>query len=189
MERKEKIFNMADKRLQIKFERSLSLIDEYFLCNKEAIHLDFIKSINCLFEIAKKQQEQGVKRDIAYMNICFLRTSFLTESYDFMASLYDDKFYVETTETRIYFNLNFIFEHINRDIEEIEEEIKIFPTLKKFEIKELKFSYAQYYFIYAMKIIKELCEDIEEKINCRDLKITEDFKIIVGGHMEEGLKL
>ena len=190
MTRREKIFQLVDESLQPKFEKSLDLIDDYYTGNKEAIQSYFIKSINSLIELVKSQQERGIKRDIAYMNICFLRSSVLTESYDFMISLYDDKFYLDKTETHIYFKLDFIFEHINKDIDEIRKEFLIYPAIKKYELKEIRFSYAQYHFIYAMKIIQKLCEDIGIKshlLTFEDLNIKEDFKIIIGGHMEEGL--
>jgi len=187
MRRKEKIADLADKFLETRLEKSLAEVENYSLVNKKDIKEKFIEDLDTLIELAKNQQKEGIKRAIAYMNICFLRSGVFVESNPFMVSLYDDKFYLDKTETRIYFDLDFIFEPVNRDIEELTKEIKIYPTLKKFEIKELKIFYTQLFLVYCITTLEELCRYIKEKVNFDGLNLTEDFKIIYGEHMEEGV--
>ncbi|MCL1924352.1 MAG: hypothetical protein FWF50_02075 [Defluviitaleaceae bacterium] len=167
------------KRIEENFKKLGSYIDD----NKEEIVKSLAEKLNELVFICKKQQMDNEKNEISYLHIAFLKSSILTKTYEFRLALYDKNFWLDKTETEAYFKFDFLFDYIEKDIENASEYVEKGPNLK-FRLEEVKNEYT-YYYMQFLKIVlsKTLIEALKESYMDK-LSLNEDFKVLFGGYME-----
>jgi len=188
-ERQNEVFSKSDAMLAEKLEQSSLALEDYFFKNLDEILSGFYSHINALCQKAKEQQTDGKKAPIAYLNICHLRSSLLTGSHEFRIALHDERLYLDTTETVAYWKPDFLFRHIDGDLDGIANKMAIFPKLTKFEVEEIKYVYTSLHFIHALHFTTALCDDIVAQTDLAALELTDDFKVIFSGHMENGITI
>jgi len=180
MERRQKILNLSHDFLTKKFEETKLKLDKHFSENKEEIINEFNLFINNLIEKSKN-------KPVTYLQICYLRSSSITESLEFKISFHNEKFYLDTQETYSYWQPSFLFIYLNEGMEEFKKHCLVTPKLTIFELKEVKQMYINFHYSHMANYMKELCENLKENLISQNLNITENFQILYGGHMENGV--
>ena len=192
MDRLEQIMSELEDFIGDRFERNIDEMHSYFEENYEKETNDFASHLKDIYLLAINQQKSEKKAGIKYLHIAFLRSSLLTESYNLKLSLYSEKFYMDKTETSIYWKPGFIFKYIDGDMAEAKELLikkSAITQISEFDLKELRYAYAQMYLPVCLPFIGDLVEGAMEIIVQDEWEVpvmTDDFSVIYGGHMEKG---
>jgi hypothetical protein len=167
----------------------------YFEDKEEEAKQDFFNELKSLYEKTKIQQDNGQKEAITYLTIAYLRSSILTGSNQFMISMYSDKFYLDETESNIYWTPKFMFEHIENDMRETKDFIiksEKIARLSEFEMGEVRYYYTEAHFpviALFMKKLVDICIDEIKQSSLVKPIFNENFSVVYGGYMEEGLTI
>jgi len=170
------------------FENSAEIL-KYYEENRDEITNDFLLYFTQLCEKGTQQQKTNIKAPISYIHIGFLRSSFLTESYEFRLGLHNNKLWLDTTDTSVYWKADFIFKHVEPDMDEVQQMLKPFQMLE-YEIHEIKYNYTQCYLIpVAFQIVQDIMFEAVETSEILQLKFDEQMSVMFGGYMERGEKI
>jgi len=167
------------------FSKNEAKLNAHFATNREQMLADLVLHLNALCAIANWQQNEGTKSQISYLHIAYLRSSILSGSYDFRLSMLTDKFWLDSTETAVYWKHDFAFMYVSSDIDEMSNRLREKHRLLEFEVDELRYKYALLYLPKALDSIKDLMPDAISKSDMATLSLNPDYSIILGGHMEE----
>jgi len=178
---------MAEDFLLDKLEENAKELMEYFAANKQQIIDSFTEKFIELCKLTRQQQESGLKAPIAFVHIASLRSSLLTETYEFRISMFDNRFWLDTVETAVYWKGDFFFRHVEPDIAEISKQLKAQASVPEYEIHEFRYRYALCYLLPpAQAIIEEIAAEALKAPAFAELMLDENIAVIFGGHMEGG---
>ena len=172
-----------------RLKESTQALDESFISNQQSIAEDFTKHLNYLCIAANSQQHSSTKSPIAYLHIGFLRSSFITETYDFRIAMYDENFWLDQEETAIYWTFNAPFIYVQQDIDALHNTLSWTHSVSEFEMQALKYQYAQSYLPIARQMIERLIIKALDKSGIWQLKLSDAFSVVFGGHMEDGITI
>lgn len=189
-----------DRELEIK-EKSIALVkDRYIADAKEILEIiknnstqeakDYKKAFENVCEKAYLLQESGLKEEIAYIVITYLRSSILTGSYEFMFQLYSQDFYYDAVETSGVWAPLFIMKYYEKTVEYLENAVKSkVIQLQEYEFRKIKLDLAGDYYKLASIFIAEQIQDMLQLTCYKKLKKASTLKILYGGYMDMTIEL
>lgn len=184
MYKKEELLKSSEDFLFKRIKPNLESLEKHVETNKELIVESFIKKLNKLFDVALLQQAAAVKEPIEYIYISFLRSSILTERYEFKIDLFSEMLWMDKEETSIYWTLKFIFQYVEKDMEDMNNFVK--RKIPQFDLEELKYEYASCYIPFARLLINKTIKEVLPRTKFNLLKTDESVKVMFGGYMEKG---
>ena len=100
---------LVSKYLINNWEQELLNIDKRYSSNKEDIEKELLSALEDLCRKAIGFQKQGVKGDIKFICISFLRTSIMEDTAFYRIDAYDSRWFLDTVECCSLWNADFIF--------------------------------------------------------------------------------
>jgi len=168
------------------FENSANVMD-YYEENRQEITDDFLLHFIKLCKHGESQQRTNLKAPITYIHVSFLRSSLLTEGYEFRIGLHNKNFWLDIIETSVYWKADFIFQYVEPDINEVRMILKPFPNISEYEINQIKYRYAQCYLMpVAFQIVQDVMYEAVEIPEILHLEFDEEMFVLFGGYMERG---
>lgn len=186
MNREKEILEYITPFFEKRFFYSCKIIQKEFSRNNKN-KLDILKIINEKIILLQKEQN---KRKIGYLYISYLRSSLLTQTYDFRIDFYDKNFYLDENPIYTYIPLDFIFSYYNNDIFYLIENMKkAFIRLQQYEIELVQKKYAFYYYKISAKFFADLADEIFNMSSFFELQMEKEVKVIFGEYMDKGILL
>ncbi len=163
--------------LELKMPIRIKEIKKWLTNNREQWEEGLIRSFEKLFQ-ARREKE------VTYLQICFLRTSLLTEQFFYRAYLYDHLYYLDQESVWVDVDTKFLYQFFQEDIQK--SKLKLQRTYKHLypnDIMRIKELY-NFYYIGLMKIcVESILPDILQTKMYEELKKTENFRILFGEYM------
>ena len=171
----EKNFNKSKEILQAEIVRSAP---EIWNNLKSALHK--------VFESVDKLQKQNRKGSLQYLLFSFMRCGVCSGMLEINVSAYDDRFYLDEEETAEAFPLTFLQEQYEKDIIRLYQKAEEkFVRIQNHERTDIREWYSEYYDSIAYAVVESLAELIMKEIAESNVKITDHFKILYGGYMDQ----
>ena len=102
MDRQDAIFKFAQVVLQERAQSRYQQICEDYTANKQQIVNDFYQAVGQLIALTKRQQTERQKQPIRYVAALYLFSSAITKTYEFQLSLFDERYFLDPTESCVY---------------------------------------------------------------------------------------
>lgn len=107
MIKKELLIGFSRKYFQETFPDTISQISLEWERNKEQIQKEYRSIFDQLFRQCLNMQKEGKKGKIKYLNIFYLHSSLITETYELQIGLFDHNFYKDRSHVIETGHLNF----------------------------------------------------------------------------------
>lgn len=190
MDRLQKIQSEGSKLMEPVLHNRLKEIQTYFSDNRDMIITDFKKSVEMLYSEAHSLQQMNKKDPVQFFSISYLQRCIFTKKYEVRLDLYNKDFYLERCRTVQYWNMNFIFQFFEKDMEYFKKHIgAVIFHLKEYEEKEFALWYITHYYKIAELFFRDHITDIIHNKFSEALEKNEDFKVVFGGYMDEQVVL
>jgi len=195
MDKLHTLFKLSEPLFCEMAERNIINIKAKFNENFKEISAGFNSCVKELYETVLHQQAGGFKKPIEFLYIAYLRSSLITNTYEYRLSLNSDELYLDPTETAMYWSAPFMHSTVDSDMEQVKVLIKeSMPNVhaSSYDIKELKYHYSQMYSFGSMFIFKRLVLNTIETAKAESWAtpmLSDKFSVIFGGHMEKTYEL
>ncbi|RDY32217.1 hypothetical protein [Lachnotalea glycerini] len=158
--------------------------------NKSIINAQFLKVLQRMLETCNRLQEKNKKNRIAILHICYLYTSCLTQKLELQINMYDKDFYLDKTEVSGLWRPEFIYRYYEQDMELIEKKARqeVFGFKHK-QIQEIRMKYINVYHLITLDFLSDMIPLVIKDSAFEKLKKEDDFIILFGGYMEEGIPI
>lgn len=142
--------------------------------------------INEVLSHAGYLQRLNQKGCIQYVSFSFLKSAIYSGRLELYIGALDDRFYLDEQESAAYYVCPLILqERYVQDINYLYSLLrKQFIRIQNYEWMDIKEQYSMYYNCIIRNMIAELSELIMGVVLKSDIRITDKFKIIYGGYME-----
>lgn len=178
--------NILEFCMQEKFKENLDSIHNDYLQNCKSIDAVFIESFKEVFKKAIKLQQEEKKGDIEYILISFLRTHIMEDDYRFRIDLYDNSFFLDRVECSGYWDIHFIFQYIQEDMEFFKEMVSQYTyRVEEYEFDLFKKEYATGYSYVAYEYLAGSIEQILKMKEYQCVNKSEKIKIYFGEYMDK----
>ena len=184
IDRKEEILKIGQDLLKERFLDNKELIFQKYKNKKDIILKEMLEKLRSYINeiLVLKSAEENKK--IKYISISFLRSSFITKTYDFVFSLHNKLFYIDESYKYLYLNINFIFEYFEEDIQFFIDDNKNLH-LQNYEIYYFEEEYIKRYYKIAFMIFKDALKIILNEEIFKNLNKDDNYKIVFGEYMGE----
>ena len=155
---KVKVINeFKEKYVDKRFREETFKIYERFNSNKEDIKEEIINKFKQVCAYSMELQEKGLKGEIQYIHISYLRTGLIENKGIYRIDLYDDKWFVDKEECSINIDFDFIFKALFSHMSELEEHKKEYGrNITEMDLERIKLKEADKYHDLAIKILKNI---------------------------------
>jgi hypothetical protein len=189
-----------ERELKIK-EKSIALVRERYIAdaneifnviknNSKQAAKEYRQAFENVCEKAYVLQENGIKEEIAYITITYLRSSILTGSYEFMFQLYNQDFYYDAVETSSVWSSLFIMKYYENTVTYLENAVKSqIIQLQEYEFRKIKIDLAGDYYKLVSIFIVEQIQDMLQQECFKKLKKASTLKVLYGGYMDKTIEL
>lgn len=188
MIKKELLIGFSRKYFQETFPDTISRISLEWERNKEQIQKEYRSIFDQLFRQCLNMQKEGKKGKIKYLNIFYLHSSLITETYELQIELFDHNFYKDRQSCYRNWTPEFLIKYLKEDLLRFQ---------KKAENEIIQFDYSDFYKVrkryYAMFLVvigeffrKEI-ESVTLLASYQNMEKDTDIQIIYGGYLDEGI--
>lgn len=170
----------------------IPIMQEAFLANKTPIIESFQTSIRKLCLKASSQQIAGNKGPAAHLYISFLRTNILEDNWQYRLDLYDEKFYLDSTECSTNWEIDFVWKYLKARLTQLSTTMKNSMYANKMQechLNQVKVEMAAQYHQIAMACTKLIIEEALGVPEYRELAKTQNFKIAMGEYLDNNMLL
>lgn len=189
MGREQKIKELGCKLLEPMIEKRLDELQAGFSMRREDILAGFQKKVSLLCQEAGDMQQLGQKADVRYLSFSYLQHCVYTQKYEIRLDLYDEFFYLDSQKIYQYWDVSFIFQFFETDMEYFKEHIRfhipVLNQLQEYEEKEFALWYIKHYYKIAESFLRDQITAIYKNQEFERLRKAEDFMVVYGGYMEE----
>ncbi|MBR3772483.1 MAG: hypothetical protein IKL07_09450 [Clostridium sp.] len=148
------------------------------------------KAFDLVCRKACRQQEEGMKEPIAYLNVFSLRSSIITKSYEFLIQAFDDTLYYDDVETMETWTPKWIMEFYEQQVAYFENEVKKnVIRVHQYELLPFERTLAGDYYKIVLVFLIEHLEEVLGLESFQKMKKTEDFQIQYGEYLGESITL
>lgn len=161
------------------------VIDEMYKSDKDAIEENLISTFDEVCRQAICFQEKQLKGEIKYIYFSLLRTSILENRGEYRIDLYDENWFLDKKECSINIDLNFIFDSISKQSEELKEKKKEYgKNITDMDIENIMLKEIDKYHILAVEFLKGMIGKFIKTSFYEEMKKTEDIMILAGEYMD-----
>lgn len=177
-EKQEKIMELLDYDYLMQTEKDF--IDDLSQ-NKEKYVKNFIAKIDLLFKEFLAKQEEGKKGAAEQVIVYFLRSSIVTETFDFCIHVYDQQFLWEAEETFVVWNEKVVEEYFKRTIQKIKQDIKGKLTgVVDYDYTSIELRIGELFLSSMYAIVCQACKEIFHLKSYQEMKKSDNIKIYFG---------
>ncbi|BCZ47460.1 hypothetical protein psyc5s11_35270 [Clostridium gelidum] len=186
---KEKIMDeFKTKYVEGRFYEESPKIYEMFEDNKKSIIEELILKFKEVCKKAINMQEQGLKGEIKYIYISYLRTSLMQNLGVYRIDFYDDKWLLDKEECFINIDLSFIYEPLFNHMEELQIKRKEYGrTITEMDIEKIKIKEGNKYHRLGIKILESIVNDFVECDEYKEMKKNYEISILAGEYCDEAV--
>jgi len=160
-------------------------IDERYKNNVAIIEKDLIYKFDSVCKQGICLQEKVLKGEIKYIYFSLLRTRLIKNRGVFRIDLYDENWFLDKVECSINLELDFIYDSLFQHMEELNEKKKEHGrNITEMDIENIKLQEADKYHILAVEFLKNFMEKFIEVPSYKEMKKSEDIKILAGEYMD-----
>lgn len=184
--RKLKMIKATQKIMDKRIEENCPLLFKLWPQQKA----NLLQNINQMFEDIVKFQSEKVDYSIMFFQCSLLRSSFITESFQYLVSAFDKDYYLDESAFHIVWDAHPFFQFLSEDIRAISSQLSnIFPRLQEYELKDLRYRVCYYYDVIVGTLFSAIIPDILLMPAFKEINKTEDFCILLSGWLDESAKL
>ncbi|UHA74779.1 hypothetical protein [Paenibacillus sp. 481] len=162
------------------------VINERYSEQRESIEHGLISAFHDLCMQAYEQQEQGIKGDIHYMYISFLRTSMMQQSSTYRFDAYDEQWFLDRTECSKMWQADFIFDPLFRTIDHLERKKGDYARkVTSMDIEHMVQLEALKYHVLVVEFMKSM---VPALLNCKgfqQMAKSTQLKLFVGEYRDQ----
>ncbi|HOV26194.1 MAG TPA: hypothetical protein PK566_07545 [Pseudobacteroides sp.] len=155
MDKNKMLEELISKCITNNWEQELLNINQRYSSNRECIENQLISALEDVCRKAAVFQHQGVKEDIKYICISFLRTSIMEDTSFYRIDAYDSRWFLDTAECYSIWNAEFIFSSLFKQISLLKDEKKQYGRfVTDMDIENIKMSEALKYHTLAVEFTR-----------------------------------
>lgn len=187
-ERAEELIYFLMPFMEENFDKSREIIQDKIVCNASEIWNDLKSVVHKVLERADELQKQNRKGSLQYLLFSFMQYGVCSGMLEINVSAYDDRFYLDEEEAAETFPLTFLQGQYGNDISYLYQKAEEkFVRIQNHERTDIREWYSDYYNSIAYAVVESLAELIMKEITESDVKITDCFKILYGGYMDQAV--
>ena len=184
---KEKVLDeFKRKYVEGRFYEEASKIYEYFEENKDSIKKEILVSFREGCKKALELQSEGIKQDIKFIYISYLRTSVMDNKSTYRIDFLDNRWFMDKEECSIDLNMDFIYEPLFKHMEELNEKKSEYGrTITEMDIEKIKMKESEKYNMIALNILDGMVEDFINTDEYKEMNKSDEIKIFAGEYMDK----
>lgn len=188
MDKQAEIFEFGKKLMLPRYDQDVNEIASKM--EKSDLLEGMKKAFDLLCSKVCRQQEEGIKEPIAYLNVFSLRSSIVTKSYEFIIQAFDDTLYYDEVETVETWFPKWIMEFYEQQVAYFEKEAKKnIIRVHQYELLPFERTLAGDYYKIVLVFLIEHLEEIFKLESFQKMEKTEDFQIQYGEYYGESITL
>lgn len=190
MDRKSEFIRLASQFLALKYEFRAINLAERIQEDHEHICSMLKDVLNPFVNFVDNQQQTEGKKEIRYIMISSLFSSAITRSYEYQIAFCNEDWYLDPIESCFYWTPNFIFNEIDKDIEEFAFSIRNkIPGPKNYELNEIRKLYIEQIHILSGLFFENVFPLALEGSGFRRLAIADQVDIYFGIYMDRSVQI
>ena len=188
---KEKVLDeFKRKYVEGYFYEEASKIYEYFEENKDSIKKKMLISFREGCKKALELQNEGIKQNIKFIYISYLRTSIMDNKSTYRIDFLDNRWFMDKEECSIDLNMDFIYEPLFKHMEELNEKKSEYGcTITEMDIEKIKMKESEKYNKIALNILDGMIEDFISTDEYQEMKKDEEIRVFAGEYMDKVMVL
>ena len=172
------------------FYEEASKIYEYFEENKDSIKKEILISFREGCKKALELQNEGIKQNIKFIYISYLRTSIMDNKSTYRIDFFDNRWFMDKEECSIDLNMDFIYEPLFKHMEELNEKKSEYGcTITEMDIEKIKMKESEKYTKIALNILGGMIEDFINTDEYQEMKKDEEIRVFAGEYMDKVMVL
>ena len=186
--RSKELIHFLTPFMEENFDKSREILQDKIVCNAPEIWNDLKSTLHKVLESTDKLQKQNRKGSLQYLLFSFMQYGVCSGMLEINVSAYDDRFYLDEEEAAETFPLTFLQDQYGNDISYLYQRAgEKFVRIQNHERTDIREWYSDYYDSIAYAVVESLAELIMKEIAESDVKITDCFKILYGGYMDQAV--
>ena len=167
------------------FYEEASKIYEYFEENKDSIKKEILVSFREGCKKALEFQDTGVKGEVKFIYISYLRTSIMENKSTYRIDFFDDRWFMDKEECSVDLNMDFIYDQLFKHMEELNEKKSEYGrTITEMDIEKIKMKESEKYNKIALNILDGMVEDFIDCDEYKEMKKSDEIRIFAGEYMD-----
>lgn len=157
---------------------------------KEQIRKEYLGIFDELFQKCIGLQKEGGKGRIKFIDIFYLHSSLLTETYELQLELFDRNFYKDSQPCFVNWKPDFFIRHFEEDLAAFEKKAK--NEIIQFDYSvfwDVKKRYYSMFLVMIGEFFRREIDHVRELISYQELYKEEDVRIIYGAYMDQGVQI
>jgi hypothetical protein len=177
--------DFISKHVVENWHEQLLRVNENYSANRDNIEKSFVSAFEAACSNAARYIKQGLKGDIQYICISFLRTSIMENKALYRIDLYDRRWYLDTQECCVMWDADFIFSVLFKQIELLMIEKKQFGRMiTDIDIDNVKLAEALKYHTLAIEFVRSMISRLMENTAYIDMGKTPEICIMMGEYRD-----
>ena len=177
-----------DKRNDVLIANTQAFLDA--MDRDPSITDGFLRHNAELFKMLADQQGAGLKGSLRYITMSFLQSGVVAETYELATACHTADLYMDETETETYWQMGFLRDMVNRDMERIVPRLhrEIFQ-IRDYEIEEFRFHHAMNYLALLLPFFSQVVHRVFALPAFLAVQKEEQVDVTFGSYMEEAFTL
>lgn len=168
------------------FNKSREILQDKIVCNAPEIWNNLKSVIHKVLESTDELQKQNRKGSLQYLLFSFMQYGVCSGILEMRVCAFDDRFYLDEEEAAGTFPLSFLQDQYGNDITYLYQKAEEkFVRIQNHERTDIREWYSGYYDSIVYAVVESLAELIMKEIAESGVKITDRFKILYGGYMDQ----
>lgn len=188
---KEKVLDeFKRKYVEGRFYEESSKIYDDFENRKDIIKSTIISQFKEGCKNALELQNEGIKQNIKFIYISYLRTSIMDNKSTYRIDFFDNRWFMDKEECSIDLNMDFIYEPLFKHMEELNEKKSEYGrTITEMDIEKIKMKESEKYNKIALNILDGILEDFINTDEYQEMKKNEEIRVFAGEYMDKVMVL
>lgn len=185
-ERAEELIHFLMPFMEENFDKSREILQAEIMRNAPEIWNDLKSLIHKVLESTDELQKQNRKGSLQYLLFSFMQYGVCSGILEMRVCAFDDRFYLDEEEAAGTFPLTFLQDQYGNDITYLYQKAEEkFVRIQNHERTDIREWYSGYYDSIVYAVVESLAELIMKEIAESGVKITDRFKILYGGYMDQ----
>lgn len=187
-EREEELIYFLIPFMEEVFDKSKEILQAEIVRDAPGIWNNLKSVLHKVLESTGKLQKQNRKGSLQYLLFSFMQYGVCSGILEIKVCAFDDRFYLDEEEAIGTFPLTFLQDQYGNDITYLYQKAEEkFVRIQNHERTDIRERYSDYYDSIAYTVVENLAEFIMKEIAESNVKITDCFKILYGGYMDQAL--
>ena len=182
----QQIMELTDKILPQRMQKNFEEIIQKFEADPLIYVRGLLDGLKETFEKTVELQEQGNKKEVAYIAFSLLYSKILQKKNGLRIDVLDKDAYLDAEEVSFFWEPKEIFDYVDVDINYVVKYLSSsYVSLKEYEILELYNSYLLNYYQLLEILLYKIVPCIKDMKSYQHLKKEPEVKVVVGEYMDK----